>query len=650
MLKVIKENKLSFVFIIIFFIVGLYYVSTFKPFPKGDGKEYIMQLVAFENHFSFGITAEDIEEAKNDFYREANALNSEYYINSDNHMHEYKDAKYSNHFGSYSALVLPAKLIVTAMGKYPVWAFFLTNYLLLFAAILTIFFALDTEPIKKLFLIILSTLNPAIFYLDWTHSEVYLYSFVVIGLVFFYNKKYALSILFICVASMQNLGIIPFAMMVGINFLIDAIVDYKKDNKTFQPGIFIKKNAVKTIFIVLAFIPGIIPIALTYIRFHTVNLVKESAMENKYLLHKAMDYLFDLNLGILPFEPIILILFFVMALIGLKKYTAKSVVNLIGVLSILYIISNQIQINCKMQYIMRYNVWIIPIMIFFVVMGWDEIWKSQKGLVIVGISESLLTAVVIILLVTGIGGYTTSQFAPWTKALIGISPSLYNSTHGIFYSRALETGTELYYSAKPVCYTDAKGRTSKILLSKEAEKLFYSDDFILLDSNKNAIDKNKLSSVLIDEGDFRYINITEDAYVAGKYRVGEPIYFNAENGNASDYFLYGLSGMESGGTWTDGKRVEARLCVEQSESLVAKLDVGMVWHHPQRCIITVNGNEVYNFVVEDASTIEFEIIPDSGIIDIVFCLPDSISPIESFESGDTRKLGLYLCKMVINEQ
>ena len=59
--------------IIVFFIGLAAYLTTITLSVQGDGHEYIMQTVAFQNHFSFGISPEDFEEAKVQFYNNQKA-------------------------------------------------------------------------------------------------------------------------------------------------------------------------------------------------------------------------------------------------------------------------------------------------------------------------------------------------------------------------------------------------------------------------------------------------------------------------------------------------------------------------------------------------------------------------------------------------
>ena len=487
-----KRDAAPIIIILLSAVIGFIYINSFTDVLKGDAE-------AFGDHFSFGITAEDAERAKLDFYNEADVLDEAYNINPYRHLHEYGDQKYSNHYGAYSALVVPVKMVLKAFGGYPVKAFYYTNFLLYMAAVVSVLFLSEADSKQKLIIILLLIINPAVFYLSWIHTEIFIFSFVVIGLVFYYDNKHGRAIFFLSVASMQNLAVLPFAMMVGIDLIVQMIRKYRKT------AVF------KALPYALCYIPGLVPVISTYYRFHTINLVKEVSMENRYLLHKAFDYAFDLNLGIFPYEPVILLLFILMAVAGLWKCTEKSLINILGVCGMVYVISNQLQINCGMQYIARYNVWIIPVLIFFVVMNWREIWGSDKMLYPAAASELAVTAFVILRIWSGVWDFSCNQFAPWTQRIMSIAPEIYNPSHGIFYSRV--AGKETYHSDRPAVYTDLDGHVRKILLSSDAHDIFDSDEFILVDTEGNEIDKERLQRITIDEGDYTYINITGDVFL-----------------------------------------------------------------------------------------------------------------------------------------
>lgn len=645
-----KENKLIIYLIILFCIFGGIYLSTIKLAVKGDGHEYVLQVVSFQNHASFGVTEEDLHQAQREFYNSSGTLEEIYY--RDNPMNEYGNARYSNHYGAYSALVMPVKLIVQLFGGYPLWAFPITNFILWVSAVLVEFFFLKGSWKQRFCIIALTIINPVILYVDWTHSEVYLYSFMIIGLVFCYNKSYGRGIFFLSVAAMQNLGILPYAMMVGIELIALRVKAYCETEKSFKLILFVKKEWKKIVPYGLCYIPGIIPIASTYIKFHTISLVKDYALEDKYILHKGLDYIFDLNLGIIPYEPFVLIIFFVMIILGIKKDRLHTIVCAFGFLGMIYIISNQLQINCGMQGMMRYNIWICPVIMFFSIMNFAEFFSDIKEKWLIGLVgvQAIYTAILLIFIcVFSAWQGEPLGFAPWTKWIMDRFPEMYNPTHGIFLSRTLHR--ESYNESEPVVYYDYMGRVRKILLSKEALDVFKSDDWQLLKKDGTLYDKENLKLHYVDEGDYAYINIKEDVFHAEKYELGDIICF-AEDSNGIDankYILSGLSTRESWGTWTEGDRLVATLRNQEEvgKEIHGHIEIAKAFYQPQHVTIYINNKMVYSDIIEESADIHFDFVNENnGLICMYMDIPDAIrhSSVDR-KAPDKRVLGIGLLSM-----
>lgn len=645
----------SLVAILSFFIGSVIYLTTITPSILGDGHEYVMQTVAFQNHFSFGISPEDFEETKSQFYRDQEGLYNTY---TDPKCIAFDDRgwAYSNHFGAYSAMVTVIKLVLLKMDIYPLWAFSITNLILWTAALLVVFFFLKVDDKRKFCILILLIMNPAFYYLDWAHTEIYIFAFEVIGLVFLYSKQYIPSILAFSIAAMQNVGILPIAAMAGIYYILDCYDRYAGESKERNIFKFIAAYWKKIIPYGFLYLPAFLPIIVSYCRFGTFNRVADIAMENRYLFHKTVGYLFDPNLGIFPYEPLILIMFIALIIWGFKKYPKDAILNLLGVAGILFIITRQKQINSGMHGIMRYCVWIIPVLIFFVVFHWPSATGKRGGLLIAAIGESVFTAALVSYCVWFGGSYNGLRFSDWTETLIDVAPQIYNPTHTIFYSRTL--GVELYDSPVPVVYENKQGYVRKILLSKTAETQFFDPSFVLIDEGeKNQIDKSALRGHPVDEGDYTYYNFN------GKVRwlrgglegialgdTSDTIYFCSQSYNADTFVRKGISIKEDWGSWTDGQEVV--LCFALADASVSDvgiyIDVVDTFYHPQSVTALINGIEVCQKTVEGGMDIEFTFEnPGTDIIELTLLLPDAVSSSETVDLDDSRELGLGLLKMKV---
>lgn len=635
--------------ILAFFVGTVVYLTTVTPGAPGDGHEYIMQTVAFQNHLSFGVSPEDFEEAKAQFYQNREGLYNSY-TNPNFMAFDSRGWAYSNHFGAYSAIVTAVKLILLAFDIYPLWAFSITNLILWMAALLTVFFFLKTDDKRKFCILVLLMLNPVFFYLDWAHTEVYIFAFEVIGLVFLYNKQYMVSILAFSVSAMQNIGVLPMAAVAGLAYILDCYDRYGRESQDRNVFRFMAGYWKKIVPYGFLYLPAFCPMILSYLRLGTFNRVADIAMESKYLLSKAAGYLFDLNLGIFPYEPILLVLFFILAAVGIKRRSRDAILNLLGVAGIFYIIANQKQINAGMQGIMRYCVWIIPVMVFFVVMNWRTGSGKCFGLVAAAVAEGAFTAALVSYCVWFGGAYDQNQFSDWTKALIEVAPQLYNPTHGIFYSRT--KGMEMYSSAMPIVYENEQGYVRKILLSKAAKEQFFADSFLLIDGDNNVIDKSALRGHSVDEGDYTYYNFTgevrwlkqslEDFTLRD---ASDAIYFDTEHYNADAFARQGISIKEDGGSWTDGKKVVLYFAVADASTpyVGVHIDVSETFYRAQSVIALINGKKVYRGKTKGDDDIVFTFRePGTDLIELTLFLPDAVSPEEVIDFDDSRKLGLRL--------
>lgn len=623
------------VVVLFFTIIACSFVKN-EPWTIGDGFEYILQTASVQNHLTFGFEQSDLELAKQQFYKEADDLERTYHSMAIGN----NGLLYSNHFGAYSALVTIVVILLNALNIYPIYAFRIVNLILWIVAVLVVFIALRADEKKKLGLILLLLFNPVFFYLTWIHTEMWLFAFCVIGLSFYYNKSYGLGIFFVSIAGMQNLGIVPLAMVMGVDYICSVFqnVDFKNVAGKDILMIIVKKIIPYGIF----YIPAALPLITCYIHFGVLNRVAETARENDYLLSKAKDYLFDLNLGILPYEPIILLAFGVLLIYGMLKKSLSAYFNFLAVFGMIYIVANQLQINCGMEGIMRYNVWILPCMIFYVVMNINTEIKPIRFSFLIG-AETIFTACMVIYTIWGSSEYHSYlSFAPWTKAIMDNYPELYNPSRGIFYSRAI--GQEMYDNDKPICYVTSDAYLRKVCLSKEARKIFYSDDVVLIDETGGMVDKNSLVTVRIDKGDYEYLNTRENVFLAKKYALNDTIWFYTDLYNANDYVAFGKSFREDWGTWTDGDKLVMLAYIPEADSMVKMhIDVANTFYRPQNITVLVNGTSVYNAVIEGETEIEFKFESNEVYFyKIEILLPDSIRPTEVSESKDSRDLGIAL--------
>lgn len=527
-----------------FGIMLLLVVLYIRPYITGDGREYVLQTEALANHFSMDIRDEDFISVKKNF------PNYIQYFQEDNvpGLHIANNGKvFCAHYGGYAIFVLPVKIILKVLDFNQLRSFQIVNAIFYIAALFTVYKILNTSNKNKCILLVLLMANPALFYITWTHTEIFSFSLMVMSLVYFYNKNYQPSIFLISLAAMQNPAIIMFGAIIGVDYLVDL---YKKGkekasdiNRNSTYILFVKDNWFDIIKAGLCYIPFFLPIIQTIFNFQKLNIVASVASESEFKFGKAMGYLFDLNLGILPYVPIILILYFIFMIIGLYRHNYGTLLQLVGVVGIFYVICNQRQINSGMNGIMRYNIWIIPIMIFYIIMHKDYIKFNKKFIDILLIISAMITSIVFL----ASGNFTSSkfssvQFSPWTKLIMNYIPDTYNPYHGIFITRTLNQ--ELYSVDFPVIYRDAEGYVRKILLTEKTVNQL--NDMLVYGNEEDITYLNEQKEKVNGDNTYEYINFNRKREI----KIYTPIEeFDAQSSDFNYSYLEGVYGSEGEFSW-----------------------------------------------------------------------------------------------------
>lgn len=505
----LDKNKLcgiiSWVMIALFVAVSTFAVTRAPKLLYGDGYEYILLTQAFENHGTFDIREADVRETIATFPKYSGVTERAV---TDFLIYDKSDDLRTYHFGAYSAIASPFVAISEKAGADPVYGFYILNIILWVLSLLSIKLLLKADEFKKLLLVLLLTVNPAWFYLAWIHSEIYLFSLIVIALVCRYNKWYAPAILVVSLAALQNVGVMPLAMFIGIKY-IRSVWDDVKELWPYDKTALAGKLAKRILPYGLLFVPAFIPYILNYIHFRRFSPMADSVMVSEDFGRRAVAYLFDPNMGLIVYAPVVFVVFVIMAVRAFIKREKlfETAMDLGALLIILIIIGHEKQINCDMFGIMRYNVWILPILIFHVVMFSGD--KRLRDLILSVVSVAF-TGFIVGYVMYSSNTFSYVEFAPWTKTLLNNAPWEYNPPTGIFYSRA--TGGERYDADTAVGYSDTNGNVHKILLSSNAS---ISDSWFIVSPDGDIIDTSNYDdelNVMEYSPEYEYINISDNGY------------------------------------------------------------------------------------------------------------------------------------------
>ncbi|MGZ9586206.1 hypothetical protein [Paenibacillus marinisediminis] len=473
------QSNVKWVKIVAFFLLSIVFTLTpllKNPVITGDGKEYLSMTISFSNHLSPELDQEDINdrlqlEAKNNILTPSDLVKFGYYedLNGD---------LYSYHFWFYSLFNVIPYLILESLGINPLKCFQLTNCILYLLLLYKILFLTNLKNKTKLLLVIISLFSPILLYMNWTHTEVFSYVFLFMGLLNLYENKKKRGMLFSSIAALQN----PAISIVPLYILINELVQKKSD--------ILRKNELRS-FITLGIISiiNIVPYIFYWLNYRQFSLISTSGYSSLDLISfdKIWSLFFDLNSGLIIYVPLLLILF----IYSLIKKEKNVIVVSVIILLISLVSATQLNWNSGMMYINRYSVWFIPLLIFGLLPVLEQI--SIKKIVIWSLLYVMTTGVVTVtcLKEQDYGNYL--KFGPVAQFAISSFPQLYNPQHEIFYERSL--GYEgIDDAALPIKLSNSDGVRKVMVWDESLETFGYINGDINLSNTEIYRVENNLES------------------------------------------------------------------------------------------------------------------------------------------------------------
>lgn len=612
-------------FLIMFVLLSIYLlISSFIKIPhiNGDGKEYYSMSQSIYNHFTPELKSSDIiniknnnnlpNDYKNDYFSD-NQLPVGYYVSN-------YDKLYSFHFFAYSLFNVPIKYILNFIGNNDLKSFQILNTLLFIFMIFVIFKFKINDNIKY-YLILFLIFNPVLYYLDWTHPEVFTYVFVVLSLLYFNNKNYKISFILMSIASWQNLPVIIFSIFV---FLHNSVINLKQ--RQFKNILF------EGLCVSISFIPML----FYFYNFGVLNLIaaKGYSSFNDVSFFKIYDMLFGFAHGMILFYPFVVIAFFyfVMKNIFLRDFT--NIIYIFSIVIIIILISTAINWNCGMEFIIRYTIWLYPFIIFYLVKCINV--KDLKKIVYAHI-------IFFFIVFTFYKDFSYLEFNKLSKFILNNFPSLYITTEDTFQENILHSEIK---SDFPILYLNTETlQVTKILTDMNGlDKLKVNQEYVV---NSNWLDSIK-EKYFNKNGSF-FVNVKPNMIVSSPIIFGKEYKSNIAKKNLI-YLSSGWSGGEDNFTWSSSKKVVLLIPIDTTDlnkdlKLILR---GFPFNKVQRYIINVNGHTVANgSFTKDEDSIFYlsqDVFKNTNILKIELFLPDA-------KSGDvdTRELAYGLRSFILEK-
>ena len=642
----INLERITIIYMAVFGILMLIYCSVNVPTPVGEWDDYSLPIASIIKEHNISISDVDVA-----YYKEL-------FPNWAGYIESYRLSGYTTRAGGqmvwyfpiYALVCIPFVLILSWIKLPTIYAFPYTNLAVLMISVTILNRCLKSREKTKLFMVLLLTLNPIVFYISWTSGEVFIYSMLVMGLTFWYNRWYKRAAFFVSVAGMLN----PTIMAIGIVMILEyVIVLLRTKAKEEKWSLFIKKKIPEVIKYGCCYIISIIPMAYNYYNVGHINLTASLSgftSGNESTFSRFVSYVFDLNYGILPYFPLLLILSIVFFIVAIFKKNIRYIEWVITFLINMALYSVMIHINCEMSGISRYNSWGALILIFAVALiGTDsltEIETRGASFIVIGIGVVFTTITVFVYGPTCASNTLYLRFTPIAEWTLDHFAKIYNPLKSTFNSRTVHVDGGYSYET-PVTYSAKDGYIRKILASENDKEVLLNNYVSIYGTNENFINQ------VYDLNGVGYISLSaKDGIVRVEpYEAGNVLLFSANESTGLKYAVQGLSTAEEWGTWSIGHETKFRMkCDVQSGMLHCEIVAG-VHNNVQDITISVNGQRVYQNHDYKGEGIQFDFAnPGVGnCIEIAIEIPNAISPAELGVSDDRRVLGLGFTQMTISK-
>lgn len=440
--------RILVVVLVVYSIFLLLNATTFKdPILVGDGHEYLGITISFFNHLSPDLREEDIK--LRNHIENKNGISILEDFNYNGYYLSLKGRWYSYHFWGYPLLNLPAFSFLHYMEFNELRCFQITNSVLLVSCLwIIIYFIKFGDILQKMWFFLFSAFSPVLFYVQWSHPEVFSYTFVAIAIVFATRRNYILSVLMSSIASLQN----PPILILTLYLIVLGWKQY--DSK-------------KLVQLSCAASISATPFIFYYLNYQKLSLIASHGLANiSYIsIDKILSLFFDLNYGILAYTPLLLA-FSIFALVTSIIKKDFFVLELWAVLILMATVaSTAADLSCGTMYIHRYAVWMIPMVVLIAVYSMPY-YSSRK------LNAFLAVAFIVGTSITGLylHDYNTSNYLKLnslSETIFVCTPSLYNPPKQVFVDRSLEQEFSCndWFKILPVIYM-YDGMPRKILTNE----------------------------------------------------------------------------------------------------------------------------------------------------------------------------------------
>jgi len=426
------------------------YLWSLEPYTGGDGLEYYLTNQSFYNHSSFSQRPEDVATLKEIImppYVESYPVKYNYFASLTGKL-------YGCHFWLYPLAAVPAKVLLNRLGGNEERVFQITNALFFLLATYAILFLTKTSFTNRAVFFSLHFFSPILWFINWPQPEVFVYSILTLAFICYLNKSYLVATFFSSLAAMQFQ---PLAIL-SLAFALIALRSF------YISEISIPRKLFYCFLVCLALSLNFIPSIWYYSRFAKFNLLSSQGYVSfqSISIGKILAILFDLDTGMLPYMPAVIVLFSLSLLVILKsiRKNIDIIILLLALAATLAACTVNTLWNSGTEGPHRYALYVLPAFVAIIVKYFNQAY--EKLFVSLAVFSIFLQ-----ILITGNNGFyeyrgpTYLMHSSVAKFFLDYAPKLYNPPFDVFAVRSLERWFPS--PSFPVLYVSSAGRPTKIL-------------------------------------------------------------------------------------------------------------------------------------------------------------------------------------------
>ncbi len=421
----------------VLFVAGLIAFAVRKPVRAGDGLEYWATLQAWSYHGTPEIRPRDLQRLTR--LMERNRLDPDATVESVTLVPTAEGVRHGVHFWMYPLLAVPAKRVLRLIGGDELAALQVTNFILFALTVYALLFAGSADRRRRWSFAALVVVGPVLWYLPWPHPEVYTWAAVCLALLLLREERYGLAAFAASLGALQNPPVACLAALVVGSALARGT--------RWQIGAAALGASASLIAPLFYLVHYGEPSVLNRVGSVDLGLISPG---------RVASLLFDLNQGLLPYAPGLLVLGAIALVVLVRRRSWQALAVVATALAMAAVCGSAPNWNCGGAGILRYAVWIAPLLAWAIVeLPWPRPWAIGA----LGATLAIHAAIVL----AGSSAERSLAHTPLAAYVLEHAPALYSPEPEIFAERQLQA-EQPFRSKLPLGFTSPSGQVTKLLL------------------------------------------------------------------------------------------------------------------------------------------------------------------------------------------